>query len=313
VRRILSIDGGGIKGTFPASFLSQIESALALRSVADYFDLIAGTSAGGIIALGLGLGLTAREMTDFFVKQGSEIFPPSRMKRNFRFWAGKERYTPDNLRRILESVFGERTLAESKSRLLIPSFDTNRGDIYIYKTAHNERLGMDYRMTAVEVALATSAAPTYFRSHVTADCVALVDGGIWANNPVALAVVEGIGVLGWKGDEMAVLSLGCSEEATDFNQRGHSASFWIRRCLSATMRGQSRSALGIARHLTGRDRGLENVFRFDPSVAADRFSLDDVAGVRELEGIGYSEARQALPSLKKQFFASTADPFVSMK
>ena len=70
---MLCIDGGGIKGVFPASFLSTIEEAVG-RPVADYFDLIVGTSTGGIIALGLGLGLGAGDLLRFYEQRGAAIF-----------------------------------------------------------------------------------------------------------------------------------------------------------------------------------------------------------------------------------------------
>ena len=160
-KRILCIDGGGIKGVFPVSLLAHIESALSLKSVANYFDLIAGTSVGGIIALGLGLGLTAQRMTDFMIKQGPLIFPSSPFPTStLRLLFGMERYKPKNLRRAVEEIFGTMTLRDSRVRLLIPSFNATNGDIHIYKTAHHERLGMDYNLSAVEVAMATAAAPT---------------------------------------------------------------------------------------------------------------------------------------------------------
>lgn len=313
-RRILSIDGGGIKGVFPVAFLAHIESALNLPTVRDYFDLIAGTSVGGIIALGLGLGLTAQQMTEFFVKYGPEIFPrPNSAKRKFRLWMGKEKYDPAPLKQALEATFGNRILNDSSVRLLIPSFDANGADIHIYKTAHHSRLGTDYRLKAVEVAMATAAAPTYFPALPSQNFVSMVDGGIWANNPVAFAVVEGTSVLGWNGDEIDVLSLGCTEEAIDFNQKRHSSVFWALRFVDAASRGQSRSATGIARHLTGRDRGIENVFRYDPPVAANRFSLDGVGQIDELRGLAYSESRKALSELQQRFFLSKAEPFTSLK
>jgi patatin-like phospholipase/acyl hydrolase len=313
-KRILSIDGGGIKGVFPISFLAEIESALRLKSVANYFDLIAGTSVGGIIALGLGLGLTAQEMADFFVKQGPGIFPHHAIPTStLRLLWGHERYKPDRLREALQKVFGAKTLAESRVRLLIPSFDATQADIHIYKTAHHERLGMDYRLTAVEVAMATAAAPTYFPAYDSKHCITLVDGGIWANNPTVFAVVEGITLLGWQGSEIDVLSLGCTEGTIDFKQKGHGGLFWVRRAIEAAMRGQSRSAIGMARHLTGRDRGLENIVRVNPSVAANRFSLDGVKGIQDLRGFGYSQARHALPEIKERFFSVEAEPFISMK
>jgi len=312
-KRILSIDGGGIKGVFPISFLAEIESALSLQTVADYFDLIAGTSVGGIIALGLGLGLSAREMTDFFVNEGPRIFPRHPIPTStIRLLFGRQRYHPDPLRKALQRVFGSKTLADSQVRLLIPAFDATEADIHIYKTAHQARLGMDYRLSAVEVALATAAAPTYFPAYDSKHCIALVDGGIWANDPVALAVVEGIGVLGWAGEEIHVLSIGCGEETIDFKQKGHGGIFWIRRAIEAAMRGQSRSAVGMASHLTGRDKGVENVVRINPSVAAGRFFLDDASGIRDLSGFGYGQARHALPEIKDRFFSREAEPFVSI-
>ena len=159
--RILSIDGGGIKGVFPASFLAEVETALGITSAAQYFDLIAGTSVGGILALGLGLGFTAHQLTEFLVSLGPGIFPPT-SKPTLRLLLGLDRYNPAPLRSALSELFGKKTLADSQVRLLIPSFDANKADIHIYKTAHSNRLMMDYRVEAVEVAMATAAAPTYF-------------------------------------------------------------------------------------------------------------------------------------------------------
>jgi patatin-like phospholipase/acyl hydrolase len=73
MRRILTIDGGGIKGVFPAAFLATLENELG-APIGDYFDLIAGTSTGGIIAMGLGLGLTARELHGLYRDAGRRIF-----------------------------------------------------------------------------------------------------------------------------------------------------------------------------------------------------------------------------------------------
>jgi patatin-like phospholipase/acyl hydrolase len=309
--RILSIDGGGIKGVFPASFLAEIENAAGLASVAHCFDLIAGTSAGGIIALGLGLGLSARDMASFFVGLGPDIFPDGQ-KPTLRLLLGLERYDPGPLRAALKRVFGTKTLGDSRVRLLIPSFDANKADIHIFKTAHSSRLMMDYKLEAVEVAMATAAAPTFFPAYDSAKHIALVDGGVWANNPVSLAVVEAMTLLRQSFEDIDVLSLGCTEETLDFKQRGHSGLFWLRRGIFAAMRGQSRSALGMARHLTGRDRGMDKVMRIDPPVATRRFRLDGAKQIAELQGLGYSEARHALPYVRDRFFADQCEPFTSI-
>jgi uncharacterized protein len=308
--RILSIDGGGIKGVFPASFLAHVEAALSLESVGNYFDLIAGTSVGGIIALGLGLGVSARAMADFFATDGRRIFPRHPIPTGImRVLLGGQRYKPDRLREALSRVFGSKLIGDSRVRLLIPAFDATKADIHIYKTPHHPRLVMDHSLSAVEVSMATAAAPTYFPAYDSKNCIALIDGGIWANDPVALAVVEGTSVLGWDPADIDVLSIGCTEEVIDFKQKGHGAFFWCRRAVEAAMRGQSRSALGMARHLTGRDRSTERVVRIDPSVAANRFALDDADGIKDLRGFAYSEARQALPQIRERFFSARAEPF----
>ena len=201
-RRILSIDGGGIKGVFPVSFLATIESALGVDSVSNYFDLVAGTSVGGIIALGLGLGMNARDLLEFFNKKASAIFPTGFIPASTaRFWFGGERYSPEPLRRALHETFGDKTLGDSKVRLLIPSFDATSADIHVYKTRHNPRLRTDHALKAVDVAMATAAAPTYFPGYDSQHSITLVDGGVWANNPVGLAVVEAVSLLGWNGEE----------------------------------------------------------------------------------------------------------------
>lgn len=309
--RILSIDGGGIKGVFPVSFLAAIESALRLNSIAAFFDLIAGTSVGGIIALGLGLGLTAREMEQFFAEKGPSIFPGNRFPTNLlRLACGNARYKPEHLRNALVDVFSTKTLADSGVRLLIPSFDATSADIHIYKTRHDSRLAMDYRLTAVEIAMATAAAPTYFPAHDSTTGVLLVDGGIWANNPVAIAVVEGIN-LRWSPTKIDVLTIGCTDEAVDFKETGHTFAFWARKAIEAAMRGQSRSAIGMARHLTRREDGSDGITRIDPVVAAGRFALDRTEGTKDLRGFAYAQARVALPSIKDRFFSAPAEPFVT--
>jgi patatin-like phospholipase/acyl hydrolase len=159
--KILSIDGGGIKGVFPAAFLAAIEDQLP-HPIARYFDLITGTSTGGIIALGLGFGLTARQLLEFYLKRGPLIFP----KEQGRFWRRwtvnwfGSLYQSTALRSALTDVFGSAKLGEVKARVLIPTMNAS-GYIHVYKTPYHTKLEMDYKVNIVDVALATSAAPTY--------------------------------------------------------------------------------------------------------------------------------------------------------
>ncbi|MGP0019426.1 MAG: CBASS cGAMP-activated phospholipase [Candidatus Sulfotelmatobacter sp.] len=299
--RILSIDGGGIKGVFPAAFLAAVEDTLGGAPISEFFDLIAGTSTGGIIALGLGLGLRAGDVLGFYEQYGPRIFP----KRPIWSWLGSARYDAQPLKEALEKTFGSKRLGDAKRRLLIPSFNATTGRIHIYKTAHHPRLQTDFKELAVSVALATSAAPVYLPAFRSGQEVVLIDGGIWANNPVGLAVVEAISMLGKEGTELDVLSIGCTAKPPDFTQRGRGLLFWARRALDAAMDGQAFGALGTAQHLAGH----ENVLRFNPVVMPGRFALDNVQGIRELKALGYSEARESLRQLTPKFFSSQAEEF----
>ena len=102
-RRILAIDGGGIKGVFPASFLATVEDSIG-NNVADYFDLIVGTSTGGIITLGLGLGLSAQEILAFYEESGPRIFKGNRLLRSLR-WFGISKYGKGPLEKALKGLF----------------------------------------------------------------------------------------------------------------------------------------------------------------------------------------------------------------
>src|SRR5580765_1488551 len=122
--RILSIDGGGIKGVFPAAFLAAIEENLP-HPISQYFDLITGTSTGGIIALGLGFGLSASQLLEFYIKRGPMIFPKERRRLWRRWtldWFGS-RYQSTALRSALTDVFGSAKLGQVKARVLIPSMN----------------------------------------------------------------------------------------------------------------------------------------------------------------------------------------------
>lgn len=305
MRRILTIDGGGIKGVFPAAFLATLEDCIG-APVADYFDLIAGTSTGGIIALGLGLGLSSRDMLDLYKAYGARIFPRQRWLRVLGLIRAKYSYMP--LREALVAAFGERRLGESHNRLLIPSLNLAAERVHIYKTSHHPKLVHDYKMPMVEVALATVAAPTYFPIHLSPDGLPYLDGSLWARNPLALAVVEALGVLDWPRDEIEVLSLGCTSAHLNVSWKKRislGASYWGAHIADVFMKAQSSSAIAMSHSLVG----SSHVFRISPDTSELHFTVDGVEHIPELEALGRAEATANLDQLMPVFFAEKAEPF----
>ncbi len=305
-RRILSIDGGGVKGAFPASFLAKVEESIGCH-VADYFDLITGVSTGGILALGLGLRIEAEKLISFYENRGAEIFPENQSFHHIRSLFSA-RYRQEPLKAALHEVFGNHKLGQSKSRLVIPSTNLETGDVYIFKTSHHPRLQSDFKRSMVEVALATSAAPVYFPFYSKKREVQLIDGGVWASNPIAVAAIEALTILEWK-ESIEILSLSCTGKPLNINpdgRKGMGVFQWCRYSTNLFMTSQSKSALGMAQLLVGNN----NVMRIDTTFNQGRFKLDRSKDINSLVGIGSSEARKALPELKERFFQQITEKFI---
>lgn len=317
MKRILTIDGGGIRGTFPAAFLANLEQDLD-QPIGSYFDLISGTSTGGIIAIGLALGISAAEILQLYEDKGPVIFAQTRsglpgwLARRFRFgrwlfWGPK--YSAEPLRDALIEVLGERRIGEARTRLVIPAWHPQTQGVYIFKTAHHPRLRTDYKELAVDAAMATAAAPTYFTQHITANDVGLVDGGLWANNPTGIAVVEAVATLGWPADDLKVLSIGCLEDIKVVRE-AYGATRLAPQLASLFMAGQSHGSLGIAHILTGDPHDRRAIYRISQPVPDGFYTLDDTRRIRSLKDRAFAEARIQKPILQPEFFTEPAEEFV---
>ena len=177
--KILSIDGGGIRGAIPCKLLADLENDLRKRhgkevALTDYFDLICGTSIGGLLAIGLALGLRASEMLSFFEEHGSDIFPVNRRswpKKFYNLLLGYSFYERTKLKDLLLQKYngcvpdGDARLGDARTRLIIPAYNAEKGVIYNFRTAHTEKLVRDYQVPAVDVALSTAAAPIFFKPY----------------------------------------------------------------------------------------------------------------------------------------------------
>lgn len=181
VYHVLALSGGGYRALYTATILKEFEETLG-RPIASHFDLICGTSAGGLLALGLANEIPASELKSMFEQQGKDIFGSRDLKRrSLGFWK-KAKHSNAGLRSVLESRFGTTKIGDLKHRVLIPAVNYTTGRGQFFKTPHHPTFERDHLMTLVDVALATSAAPVYFPS-VRNDRGVFVDGGLVGNAP----------------------------------------------------------------------------------------------------------------------------------
>jgi patatin-like phospholipase/acyl hydrolase len=316
--RILAIDGGGIRGIFPAAVLAGLEERyLGNRSVAGYFDLIAGTSTGGIIALGLAAGLSARDLRDLYIDRGGEIFPPhgpgifGRLGRRLSAWRRFLHYSYDQtaLANVLRESLGDRKFGSAEVRLCIPSFEGVYGEVYIFKTPHHPDFCKDQHESMLKVALATSAAPTYYRPLRDASYT-FVDAGVWANNPIMIALTEALTSFDVSRVRVRILSLGCGDNS--YSVTGGKVSMggmwhW-RDIIKGAMRLQSQNALGQAGLLIGPER----IIRINPPTTVPAIGLDDWRRAVELLPAPAEEAARANGErVAELFFAEPANSYTA--
>ena len=305
--QVLSLDGGGLKGLFTAAYLAEWEEYTS-RPVVEAMDLIAGTSVGGIIALGLGAGYRAQDMVDFFLEHGQAIFPPERVEAmGSARQAFGSRYSADPLENVLKTYFGGRRLGDSCVRLVVPAYHAESG-IHLFKTSHHPRLRIDWREPMAVIARATGAAPTFLPPLALDQGLRLIDGGVWANNPVQIAVTEALGYLGQPQDCVAALRIGTTTESISKNRYpenpGAIGLEAVRLFTDIMMRGQSQAASGGVWQLLGSDRFVE----VDPVVAPADYRIDRLS--KDLIGMAKSVFRKTVSELgDKHFLDHRAAPF----
>ncbi len=304
--QILSLDGGGIKGLFSAAMLTHIEQDLGV-SITNHFDLITGTSTGGIIAIGLGLGMSPEEILRFYLEKGGAIFPSS--LRSTGRWLRhpfRHKHDPRDLEIALKDCFQNRLLGESRRMLVIPSFNLADTDVALFKTAHDERFRRDYRIPAWKVAMATAAAPTYFPGFTGIDHMNLIDGGVWANNPCMVALTEAIGILRIPPENIRILSIGTFEEISSPPQRLMRGGWlqWGKHATETILAGQNAGASKQAALIVGK----ENMLRVSPNVPKGLFTLDGFSPGKLLAKASHN-SRHEMPRIHNMFLDHRAPDF----
>ena len=259
-------------------------------SIAQYFDLIAGTSTGGIIALGLAAGLKAAYLRDLYMDRGCEIFPPirggvvgaveHRLRNVCQYF--KFRYDRKALMRVLCDTLGTQKFGEARVRLCIPSFEGHYSEVYIFKTPHHPDFRNDTNERMTKVGAATAAAPTFFKP-LQDGGYTFVDGGVWANNPIMIALVDALSCFSVPRERVRVLSLGCGDDPYSVDRsKIRLGGMWAwRDSIYAAMRLQSLNALGQAGLLIGADR----IVRASAPTSENQIQMDDWSrAVLELPG-----------------------------
>lgn len=299
--RVLAIDGGGIRGVIPAVLLRHIEER-AGAPISKLFDLIVGTSTGGILAAGLatpgsggGPKFSAADMLALYVDHGHTIFDRS-------FWRGvtslggalNEIYSAEPLEKLLKQYLGKCTLTDCLVPIVLTSYDIERREPYFFKTRQALKKA-DRNHYLADAARATSAAPTYFEPATVKSLAArpttrhLVDGGVFVNNPAMCAYVEAFDHKE-VDEEIVLVSLGTGiatrtiphEDAEDWGALG-----WVRPIISVMMDGQADAAdYHASLVLPGPDAGPDRrYFRFDKdlTLALDDLDAAHAANIRALQ------------------------------
>lgn len=282
--RILALDGGGIRGIIPAMILARIEK-LTGCSIADHFDLVAGTSTGGILAIGLtipkspgGPLYSAQEFVEMYEREGRRIFPRPLIRARFTsglFW---KKYSSAGIAQVMAEYFGDSRLRDAVTDVLVTGYEIERRFPFFFKSS-NARQHTDYDFAARDIARATSAAPVYFEpmricSGTNSETYTLIDGGIFANNPAACALVEARTQYPW-AERYVMVSLGTGSFIRTVPlgfARYWGAVEWVKPLIDAVFDGVSGTVDYQLRQLmpTG-------YYRFQPKLSAENQGLDDAS------------------------------------
>ncbi|MEX0957223.1 MAG: CBASS cGAMP-activated phospholipase [Rhizobiaceae bacterium] len=309
--RILSLDGGGIRGLYSACVLQHIEANVTRgEPVADYFDLIAGTSTGGIIAVGLGLSLSATSLVELYRVGGEQIFPPVQYWQTKRFLENygqnltKPKYDHQTLEALLYRELKDSVLGQSSARLAIPAFMVPTSEIAVFKTDHHPDYKRDHKMAAWEVCRATSAAPTYFAPHER-NGRGFVDGGLWANNPILVAVTEALSCFDISPAQLNILSIGTGNQPYEIPLKDARGGLWDWRTL---VLGAMSLSTDNAAAQVGLMIGSESVLRLEPERQIASIEMDDwqeaVRHLPDAATITFTEERDKIAN----FFNEKVEP-----
>jgi uncharacterized protein len=305
--KVLSIDGGGIRGIIPAVVLDEIEQRTG-KPIADSFDLITGTSTGGIIALGLTKpgndgrpAYSAADLLALYREEGPRIFSRSAWHKVTALGnLLEEKYPSGGVDTVLDEYFGETRLSEALTDVLITAYEIERRMPFFFKSRRAKQdAAYDHLMK--QAARATSAAPTYFEpaqidlpgGH---DYFALIDGGVYANNPAMCAYAEARSMFPAATD-MMVVSIGTGELTRRIpieDAKGWGLALWAQPLLGVVFDGVSDTIDYQLQQVCRTEDGVRRYHRFQIALTEGSDDMDDTStsNMRVLKQRGEEIARQ---------------------
>lgn len=316
--QILSLSGGGFLGLYTISVIADLERNLG-RPFATCFDLLAGTSVGGIIALGLAAETPAEKIRSAFETNGHLIFsdrpaPTTRLGRAQDFLRSlfSPKYTAENLRKTIEQVVGPNTtIADLRHPVLIPTVNLTKGRPQVFKTSHHPTFQFDHKLKVVDVALATSAAPTYFPVAEIGDQF-FADGGLYANSPDLFALHEAEYFFNVRNEDIWLLSVGTSTTEFSFSHstgRDLGVWQWGRRLAQTMISSQQLSVDFIAKHkLNDRYLRIDEVQSREQERDLD-LDIATSSAQKTIRGIAYGSSQSISPNpVLRTILSRTAPP-----
>jgi patatin-like phospholipase/acyl hydrolase len=287
--KILSVDGGGIRGIIPALVLAEIENRTK-RPISDLFDLVAGTSTGGIIALGLvkpgadgKVEKSATDIVNIYQQTGSTIFPQTILQGLNLGLVRGAKYDAKGLESVVKAQFGDMRLKDALKPVLVPSHDIGKQMPMFFKSEKAKASpAADFAMS--DVVRATTAAPTFFtptkiQPADASNSCALVDGGIDAGNPAMCAYAEAI-KMGKAGGGVLMVSLGTGEQGSslDYEEaREWGAVEWGVRLIPMVLDGSNAIVDDQLRQLLQTEAPPQMYFRFQVTLDGATGGIDDAS------------------------------------
>jgi uncharacterized protein len=291
MQKVLSIDGDGIRGLIPAMVLAEIERRTGKR-IAEMFDLVAGTSTGGILALGVTKPgqdgkpeYSAKKLIDLYETEGGKIFSIPVWHRIHSGWGlAEEKYPSEGIEEVAKEYFGDVHLAQALKEVLVTAYEIEKRGPWFFKRRHALDPAQGFDPFMRDVACATSAAPTYFEPiQLKVGSLgnrAFIDGGVHSNNPAMCAYVEARKIHPEENDFL-VVSLGTGEPTREMpyeEVKGWGLALWAQPILNVVFDGVSDTVDYQLKELLSTEKGdARRYYRFQIELDPSMHDMDDAS------------------------------------